>query len=129
MRKTKRGYPNYDHPTNRHLKDQPLGIAGISAIIITIIVVVLLLTTITIPVKGEIPDNLTPFNDEAYNIVSEYCENSPNGNMTSDLIDTGKISSNYTGWKCDYVEEAQKAGERASKNLEKVQDLMEKMNR
>ena len=123
MRKTKSSYPNYGHPANRHLRDQPLGIRGFLATI-TIIVVVLLLTTITIPVKGEIPDNLTPFNDEAHSIVSEYCENTPNGNMTADLIDTGKISSNYTGWNCDYVEEAQKAGERVSKNLEKLQDLM-----
>lgn len=91
----------------------------------TIILSLVLLTTVTIPVKGEIPDNLTPFSDEAHSIVSQYCENSDNGNLTADLIDTGKISSNYTGWNCDYVEEAQKAGERVSKNLEKLQDLME----
>jgi hypothetical protein len=73
-------------------------------------------------VKGEFPDNLAPIPDEIENIMRQYCADSPNGNMTADLVDTGKINSTYASWNCDYVEEKQKLGEKISKNL---QDILE----
>ena len=69
-------------------------------------------------VKGELPDNLAPIPDEIESIMKQYCADSPDGNMTADLVDTGKINSTYAGWNCDYLEEKQKLGEKISKNLE-----------
>jgi hypothetical protein len=42
MRKTKKGFPNYDHPANRHLRDQPLGIGGSIATIISLLAAILI---------------------------------------------------------------------------------------
>ena len=76
-------------------------------------------------VRGEIPDNLPPLPDYERETMTQYCEDSPDGNMTADLVDTGKINSTYAGWKCEYIEEALEAGERVSKNLEKLKQQLE----
>lgn len=69
-------------------------------------------------VKGELPDNLTPLPDEIESIMREYCEDSPDGNMTADLVDSGRINSTYATWNCEYLEEKQKLGEKISNNLD-----------
>jgi hypothetical protein len=39
--------------------------------------------------------------EEAINDILEYCESNPNGNITTDLVNTEEISEFYTDYTCE----------------------------
>jgi hypothetical protein len=92
-------------------------------LIIGFITAILIFTTSHI--FAEIPDNLTALDDKNQTTMYQYCKSNPNGNIQEDLINTGKIGSNYTGWTCDYVRDLQKQYDELSKS---ITDLMDKLN-
>jgi hypothetical protein len=78
----------------------------------------------TVSSKDGFPNNLAPIPDEIESIMRQYCADSPDGNMTADLVDTGKINSIYASWNCDYLEQKQKLGEKISKSLQGITDKL-----
>jgi hypothetical protein len=39
--------------------------------------------------------------EEAINDILEYCESNPNGNITTDLVNTEEMSEFYTDYTCE----------------------------
>jgi hypothetical protein len=40
-------------------------------------------------------------NEKTINDILDYCESNPNGDISADLVSTGKISEFYSGYTCE----------------------------